>query len=118
MISPFGLVLWALFLAGALPKPARLWLEERVPLWDERWSSVVSAVLEIVLGYGLLRSLLIETGIEDAPPSNALGMGAIGGFFAGEGVVRLALSSQGEGVASLPLYLAWRGLTALRGRSA
>lgn len=116
--SLLALLGWLLLISGALPKAGRLWLEERLPFWDERWATVVSAVLEAALGATLLRGLLIETGIRNAPPASGMAAGLVGAFLAIEGVTRaVAAFVQGTGVSSLPILAVWRLLAAIGARS-
>jgi hypothetical protein len=112
-----GCLGWALLIAGALPEPGRKWLEERVPWWDGRWASIVSAALEGYLGVTLLQRLLIRTGIEDAPPAGGVWWGLAGLFLTIEGLLRaVAAITQHTGVASLPIHILWRAWASIRGR--
>jgi uncharacterized membrane protein HdeD (DUF308 family) len=109
-----GLLGWAILVAGALPEPGRRWVEGKVPFWDERWGSLASGVLEAALGYFFLRFLLIQAGFENAMPNAALARGTVGAFMGVEGLIRVAIATQGSGSASLPLFALWRLVVALR----
>jgi hypothetical protein len=109
-----GCVGWAVLIAGALPKPGQRWIEDKIAWWSARWASGASAVLEAALGYFLMRSLLIETGIADALPRHGMVKVTLGLFLAAEGVIRLLIATQGAASGSLPAIAIWRAVSAVR----
>jgi len=108
MFFLLGCVGWVLLIAGALPQSGQRWIEGKVPWWSARWASAVSALIEAALGYFLLRGFLIQTGVEDAFPSDGLAKVALGFYLAGEGVLRFVVATQGSATAALPLLAIWR----------
>ena len=107
-MSLIAWLLWALMVAGALPRAGHHWIEGRLPLWDARWASLASAVLELLLGVALFRSGLLALGLENAPPAAGVVRMLVAGAFAIEGFVRLAgVVATGSSVASLPVLLVW-----------
>ena len=106
MFFLLGCVGWALMVAGALPKPGQHWIEHRVSWWSARWASAASGLIEATLGYFLLRSFLIEIGVEDALPTGG----------AARAVLGLFITTQGSAAGSLPLLAIWRLIAALARR--
>jgi hypothetical protein len=113
MFFLLGCVGWVLLIAGALPKPGQKWIEDKLPWWSARWASAASALIEATFGYFLLRSFLIEAGVEDALPSGGTARAVLGLFLAVEGVLRFVVTTQGAAAAALPLLAIWRLIAAI-----
>ena len=116
MFFLLGCVGWVVLIAGALPKPGQKWIEDRLPWWSARWASAASALIEATFGYFMLRSLLIETGVENALPSGGAARAVLGLFLAVEGVLRFVVTTQGAAAAALPLLAIWRMIAAFARR--
>ena len=108
-----GLLELAILIAGGVPKPGQEWLEKRISFWNARWASLASAVLEVILAAGLLQSFLIRVGIENGMPDGGVVRLVVATFLAIEGLLRIAIVTQGSAVASLPVLVVWRVVGAI-----
>jgi hypothetical protein len=119
MTAVVSLVLWALVVAGGLPAETQRILESRLQWWSSKWMGLASSILEFLSGLGLLRTVLIMAGLDHLPSWKALLLGAVGLYLLLEGLVRLAITPQLEGVAlpSLPVVLATIAINRLLDRS-
>ena len=114
-----GILLWALMIAGALPRAGHHWIESRLSIWDARWASLASAVLEAILGVGFFRAALVQVALEDGVSTGGLIRVILGVYLPIEGVARLAGTiATGSSVAALPVLAVWRSVAALADVSA
>jgi hypothetical protein len=110
-------VLWLLVVAGGLPTPTQRVLEGAFPWWHSRLFGLVSSFIEFLCGFGLVRLVLLMSGVGRIGPGKSVVLGAIGLFLLIEGVLRLAITPRLDGVAvpSLPVWIVARAVRSFFG---
>jgi len=110
-----GLALWVLVIVGGVPARTQRALEGRLSWWHSRLFGLASAVLESLSGWGLLRNVLLMSGLGLLSSAKAWILGTIATLLLLEGLVRLAVMSRLKDGAcpSLPVVLVARAFPAV-----
>lgn len=99
--------LWALVIAGGLPARTQRVLEASFSWWHSRLFGLISSLIEFLAGLGLLRHVLIVSGLGRLGSARGVLLGALGLFLLAEGMLRLATTPRLEtgAVPSLPVVI-------------
>ena len=99
--------LWTIVIAGGLPSDIQATLEGRFRWWYPRLFGLLSSVLEFSCGLGILRLVLLMSGLGKLRIETGIILGSLGLFMLFEGLVRLASTRGLKTIAfpSLPVLI-------------
>jgi hypothetical protein len=102
--------LWSVVVAGGLPTRLQAELDGRFGAWHSQLFGVVSSLLEFFCGLGLVRFVILMSGVGRLAGGKGVVLGIVGFYLLLEGIVRLAVTTRlTEGaLPSLPVVLAVR----------